>query len=200
MLPNSHCSLLIPHSSFLMQSAVSGDSGTAFCISYGISGLSFPVVSIFRSISGARGSCFAIFLHSHPSAPCFLLPYSDCNRISGVVYFWHTTDIQDSKDTDKQNQHTKWAKGSPIPPGNPLRQSSRTKKRIPNGSPKRAIPDFPQKREKTQKQKSKTPKASPPLSKIAHPRQSRKISSGNGSLILASTRSYIPQSLPVEGG
>ena len=41
-------------------------------------------------------------------------------------------------------------------------------KKDPNGSQKRAIPDFPQKREKTQTQKSKTPKASP-LSTIAHP-------------------------------
>ena len=76
------------------------------------------------------------------------------------------------------------------------------RKKDPNGSQKCAIPDFPQKREKTQTQKSKTPKASP-LSTIAHPRpqtRNRKRSSGNGSLLLASTRIYIPQSLPVEGG
>ena len=185
-----------------MQSAVSGDSGAAFCISYGISGLSFPVVSIFRSISGARGSCFAIFLHSHPSAPCFLPPYSDCNRISGVVYFWHTTDIQGSKDTDKQNPHTKWAKGSSIPPGNPLRQSSRTKKG-PNRIPKTRDTGFPPKERENPDAKVKNAKGFSPLSTIAHPRpqtrQSRKISSENGSLLLSSSRIYIPQSLPVEG-
>ena len=169
MLPNSHSSLLSSHSSFLMQSAVSGDSGAAFCISYGISGLSFPVVSIFRSISGARGSCFAIFLHSHPSAPCFLPPYSDCNRISGVVYFWHTTDIQGSKDTDKQNPHTKWAKGSSIPPGNPLRQSSRTKKRT-QSDPKNARLGISPKRERNPRRKShKRQRLLPPLYDSAPP-------------------------------
>ena len=184
-----------------MQSAVSGDSGAAFCISYGISGLSFPVVSIFRSISGARGSCFAIFLHSHPSAPCFLPPYSDCNRISGVVYFWHTTDIQGSKDTDKQNPHTKWAKGSSIPPGNPLRQSSRTKKRTQT-DPKNARYRISPKRERKPRRKSqKRQRLLPPLNDSAPPPQTRnrKRSSENRSLLLGSSRIYIPQSLPIEG-
>ena len=74
-------------------------------------------------------------------------------------------------------------------------------KKDPIGSPKRAIPDFPQKREKTQTQKSKTPKASPPLNDSAPPPQTRnrKRSSENGSLLLGSSRIYIPQSLPVEG-
>ena len=73
-------------------------------------------------------------------------------------------------------------------------------KKDPNGSPKTRDTGFPPKERNPRRKSQKHQTLLLPLSKIAHPRQSRKISSGNGSLILASTRIYIPQSLPVECG
>lgn len=139
--------------------AVSGDSGAAFSISCAISGGDPWRGSIFQSISGALGRPFAILPHSRPIAYRFFPPYSDRYRRAAVVYFWHTTDTHGGCDTDKPKKRDTEDRLSK--PEIPTRQSSRTKKRIQNGSKKRSDTGFPKKEESQSKSKEKPPRVSP---------------------------------------
>ena len=138
--------------------AVSGDSGAAFSISCAISGGNPWRGSIFQSISGALGRPFAILPHSRPIAYRFFPPYSDRYRRAAVVYFWHTTDTHGGCDTDKPKKRDTEDRLSR--PEIPTRQSSRTKKRIQNGSQKRSDTGFPKKEERA--------KASPKKNRQGH--------------------------------
>ena len=76
------------------------------------------------------------------------------------------------------------------------------RKKGPKRIPKTRDTGFPPKERETPDAKVKNAKGFSPLSTIAHPRpqtRNRKRSSENGSLLLGSSRIYIPQSLPVEG-
>ena len=76
------------------------------------------------------------------------------------------------------------------------------RKKGPNRIPKTRDTGFPPKERNPRRKSQKRQRLLPPLNDSAPPpqtRQSRKISSENGSLLLGSSRIYIPQSLPVEG-